>query len=298
VEILMRTKTAVLAATVALMVACDTTEPRVPTSVEVDQQTVAMEVGETVTVVATVLDQHGRAYDTPPAGFEIAWTTTQAGVATVTDGEIRGVGSGTATIRASAGALPPAEIQVSVQARTATAQIAFSYSGHRTGTFSVVSTFRLDNVPWNDDWALTVFNLEYEDQDIIAQRRRTDGLYDFIWFWVDGQVTTPGTRLVDAGILMLGFDPATDAAEAVYFVASGSVNFTTATPLTLAGTFTLAMVEEETTEALNVTGGAFDLPVAADADVFGDPVSVDGVAARRVPSALLDVIRREMESRR
>jgi hypothetical protein len=256
----------IAAATVAVLVACDSTEPRVPTSLEVDRQSVTLEVDETVVVQATVLDQHGRALDPAPQGLEVTWTSTRPDIAAVTNGEIRGVSPGTATIRATAGTLPAAEIAVTVEpgrltisagafnvpfitqaewegnatsGRNVTSQLSFSYQGHRTGTVAISATFMTDAIPWDGNWAVTRYDAEWDDQDILAQRRRTDGLYDFLWFWVDGRVTAPGTRPADSGIFFVGYNADTDAVDAVYIVTGGSVSFTSASATQLVGTFSL-----------------------------------------------------------
>jgi hypothetical protein len=264
-------------AALAVVVACDTTEPRVPTSVEVDRQTVTLQMDETVQVHATVLDQHGRAFDPAPQGFEVTWASTRPDVAAVTNGEIRGVAPGTATIRAAAGTLPPAEILVTVEpgrltisagtfnvpiltqaeweenattGRNVTSQLSFSYQGHRTGTVAISSTFMTDAIPWGGDWAVSIYDADWDDQDILAQRRRADGRFDFLWFWVDGRVTAPGTRSPDSGIFFVGYNVETDTAEGIYMVTGGSVSFASASATQLAGTFSLEL------ETLPPNGGA------------------------------------------
>lgn len=256
-----------IAAAALLLGACDSTEPRVPTALQVDQQTVSLQVGETATVEAVVVDQNGRAYDAPPEGFAITWSTADANVATVEDGEITGVGTGQTTVSASAGSLPTAQVQVQVQGaleitggtfdlplltgnepddEVVSAQIAFSYSGHRTGTFSVDNTFQVGDISANGSYAYTFHNPEFDDQDFIAWQRRDDGLLDYIEFYVDGGITQTGNSTVYLGFLLLGYDVVEDTAENFYVLEAepGTVNVTSASDTHLAGTFTLSMDAE------------------------------------------------------
>jgi hypothetical protein len=266
-----------IAAAAAMIVACgDSTEPRVPTSLQVDQSTLSLQVGETKTVEAFIVDQHGRAYDAPPEGFAITWATADGGVAIVQAGQVTGVGSGQTTITATAGSLPAVQIPVQVEGAlditggtfdlpllrgedpddaVVTAQIGFSYSGHRTGTFSVNNTFALGEISLNDSFAYTFFNAEFGDQDFVAWQRRDDGLIDYMEFYVQGAVTQAGTSQVYLGFLFIGYDVGADTAEAFYILDAepGTITFTTATDTRLAGTFTLSMDAE-----------ALGLPLAAD----------------------------------
>jgi hypothetical protein len=271
-----------VAAAVALLGACDSTEPRVPTALQVDQQAVNLLVGETVTVEAVLVDQHGRAYDIPPAGFEITWSSADPDVATVQNGEITGVGSGQTTVRAAAGTLPPAEIRVEVEGslniaggtfdlpiltgeevgdEVVTARIAFTYSGHRAGTFRVDNTFAVGDISANDSYGYTFANHEYNDQDFIAWQRRDDGLLDYIEFYVDGVITGTGAATVYLGFFLIGYDVAADTMEQFYLLEAdpGMMNITTATDARLAGTFTLTMdADDLPTAGLAADGAAPD----------------------------------------
>jgi hypothetical protein len=281
------------AVAVALLGACDSTEPRVPTALQVDQQTVSLEVGETVAVEAFVVDQHGRAFDIPPQGFAITWETANANVATVQDGEITGVGSGQTTVRARAGTLPAAEIQVTVESMMVSAQIGFSYAGHRTGTFSVNNTFRVSDISAGGSYAYTFHNMDYDDHDFIAWQRRPDGLLDYVEFYVDQPITQPGTYEVYLGIMLLGYNASTDAYEDFYLLEAqpGTINVTTATERRIVGTFALSLEEEETGQALDVTGGTFDLPILTDESFAGSGTA--GAAAGSAASRALDAPRPE-----
>lgn len=285
----MRIRYLSVAAALLVAGACgDSTEPRVPTAVEVDQQNVSLETGGTAHVTARVVDQHGRAFDTPPEGFAITWSSGDPATASVTDGAITGVWHGTTVVTASAGGLPSAEVNVNVGVRTITTQMGFSFSGDRTGSFSVQETFPGNAIDWGGNWAFTVHNTEYGDQDVMAQRRRGDGLVDFIWFWIEGQVTSTGTRQPYGGFMLFGYDSATETWENEYGVTSGSVTFNSVTSTQLAGTFTLNLEEEDTNAPLSVTGGTFDLALVPEQVVFGDPAtaSFDGAGAVEVPAAV------------
>jgi hypothetical protein len=271
-----------LAAVITLLGACDTTDPRVPTAIQVDQQTVNVQVGETVTVEAFLVDQRGRAYDIPPAGFEITWSSDDPNVATVQNGDITGVGSGQTTVRAAAGTLPPAEIHVEVEGsldivggtfdlpiltgeedddEVVTARMAFTYSGHRTGTFAVENTFAVGDMSANDSYGYSFANDEFNDQDFIAWQRRDDGLIDYIEFYVDGLVTETGAATVYLGFFLIGYDVVEDTEEQFYRLEAdpGMMNITTATDTRLAGTFTLTMdAEDRPAPPVAADGAALD----------------------------------------
>lgn len=104
----------VAAATMLLNACSEATQPRVPTSVQVDRTSVQLEQGESVTVTATLLDQHGSAYTTPPPGYAITWASSAPSVASVNGGVITGESPGNAVVTATAGSLAAARIEVQV----------------------------------------------------------------------------------------------------------------------------------------------------------------------------------------
>jgi hypothetical protein len=276
--VIRRTLPAGLAIVVAIG-ACDSTEPRIPTALQVDRQTLTLEVGDTTRIEAFVVDQHGRAYDPPPEGHAITWSSSNPGVATVSGGLVRGVSSGAATISASAGALQPAQVPVTVEARTVTMQFGLSYSGHRTGSLSISETVQLTQIDGFGNLALSYYDTGHGSQDIVAQQRRADGTYDLVHIWFDGpQITTTGSRAISAGFMVLGFDLQTETWDAAYLVASGTANFTTAGLRQVAGTFVMSMAEHESGQALSVTGGSFIVPVLTDSDFAAAPDPAGGVA--------------------
>jgi hypothetical protein len=275
------------AAAALLLAACgDGTGPRVPSAVEVVPQTLALETSDTVTVQAVLVDQAGRPYATLPPGYQITWSSSAPLVAEVEDGLIQALRPGQAIITARAGDLDPAAIQVTVSPRTVSSQMAFAYDGFQTGTFAVDATFRLDQLDWNGEWALSW--VEVEDgttyQDFEAQQVRSDGRVDWIWFWTVGEVTATGAWVIDGGYFITGFDLVSESFEAVY-AGSGTVNITTVGDRQLVGTFAMELVEledqEQTTgEILDITGGSMSIPVVLSPEVERS------VAAETMPGAL------------
>ncbi|MBP3478014.1 MAG: DUF4465 domain-containing protein [Oscillospiraceae bacterium] len=69
-------------------------KPVAVTGVSLDQQTASVNVGETVTLTATVTPENA-------ADKTVSWTSTDENVATVADGVVTGVAAGTATITAT-----------------------------------------------------------------------------------------------------------------------------------------------------------------------------------------------------
>jgi hypothetical protein len=227
--------------------------------------TATVEVADTAVITAAVLDQHGAPFSTPPQDHPIIWTSASPDIASVADGVITGESPGQTTVTVQAGQLAPVDIQVTVEGRTVTGQLAFEYSGDREGAFSVNETFRTDGRP--AAFAFTIYDDEFDDQDIVAVRTHADGRIDLVYFWVDGRVTSSASREIDDGVIIfnLGDDMTWDAA---YEVAGGSVNFSSVGDLQMAGTFGIEMLEIDSEAALTVTNGTFDLPLLTDAD-FG-----------------------------
>jgi hypothetical protein len=260
-------KVVVAVAALALLGACgdsSTTEPRVPTSVQLDRQTFNLRVGDTVRVEAVILDQDGRAFDVTPEGFAISWSSNATSVATVdATGLVTAVGTGQARIRATAGTLPPAEMVVDSEGRitlagafdlpnvldedtgerVVTAYFDATYSGHRAGGLLVDGTFELGEAGGHGSYAYTFFNDEYNDQDFIAWERRADGRLDYMEFYVDGGVFDTGSYQPYLGFLFLGYDLDTEIAENLYIleVETGTLTVTAFDTDQVAGTFSLAM---------------------------------------------------------
>jgi hypothetical protein len=260
-------KVVVAVAALTLLGACgdsSSTEPRVPTSVQLDRQTLNLSVGDTVRVEAVVLDQDGRAFDVPPEGFAISWSSTATSVATVdATGLVTAVGTGQARIRATAGTLAPAEMVVDAEGhitvagdfdlpivldddeadRVVTAYFDATYSGHRAGGFLVDGTFELGEAGGDGSYAYTFYNEEYDDQDFIAWERRADGRLDYMEFYVDGGVFDTGSYQPYLGFLFLGYDLDTQIAENLYILEgeAGTLTVTAIDTDQVAGTFSLPM---------------------------------------------------------
>lgn len=263
-----------------LPLACgDSTEPRVPTEIVLDRQALSLERGDTAHVAAEVRDADGNVFATLPEGMTLSWETSDPGIATIDDNVVTATGPGTASLTARAGDLT-ATLSVEVPSRF-TGDLAFGYAGDRSGSFSVSSTFGVDQgFPDQNEWAFSIYDTDFDDQDLIGFR--TDGTtYDLLYLWVDRRVTSTGPRQAD-GVIVFGQDFEDDQEyDALYVVTGGEVDFSRADPYRLAGTFELAMNHEETGAALNLTGGTFDVPIMTDAD-FGGP------AFERVPPAIAD----------
>jgi hypothetical protein len=262
----MHRRTLVVLAAAAILGACDSgTEPRVPASVQVNQPSLSLAVGQSATVEAVILDQHGRAYDVPPPDFAITWTSTNPAVASVVGGVITGNQGGQATIRAQAGSLPPADVQVSVvstlfltdgtldipvldgdepDATVVSTRMGFTYSGHRSGTFLVDTTVALGVVDESVSFAYTFYNEQFDDQDLVAWQRRADGRLDYMEIYVDSPVSGTGTFEVYLGFLFLGWNPNTEDYENFYILEDaplGTLTVTSAAGGRLVGTFQLSM---------------------------------------------------------
>jgi len=274
----MRSRTFALLAAALLAGACgDATQPRVPTALELSETALNLERFDTVTLAATVLDQHGRAYAAIPEGYAITWSSSAPQIADVSEGTIVAASPGSATITARAGNLPPLNLLVQVVPRTYSGQLSFDYAGHRSGSFAVSSSFEFlaSGGPNAASFAFTAYEAEHDDQDFMAVRHREDGLFDVLHFWVDQRVTTSGTRAVSDGMLFLGLGPT--AVENVYWVTTGSVQITTVSDRRLVGTFTMSLEHAEFGTALNLTGGSYDLSVVPEAEF--ESVSVASLSA-------------------
>ncbi len=258
-------KSVVAAAVLAVLTACDTTDPRVPAAIQVDPASVTLLAGETVTVEAMVVDQQGRPYDEPPVGFEPVWTSLDPDVAEAQAGVIMGLSTGQTIVQVEAGDLPAAEIQVVVEgdlhitgsfdlpiiseddpdALVVDAQLSFSYTGHREGDFDVDATFALGEIDEEGSYAFSFYNLEFDDQDFVGWELRADGRLDYIEFYVDQAVETPGEVAAYLGFVFIGFDPVADTVEDVYILhpeaEEGVVTVTAATGERVAGTFQMTM---------------------------------------------------------
>ena len=291
-------RTPLITALLVLPLACgDSTEPRVPTEMVVDRQSLTLERGDTAHVEARVLDQHGNVLGTLPQGMTLTWETSNGDVVSVENGLVTATGTGAARVTARAGELS-ADVSVEVPAQFSN-QLAFDYSGDRSGRFDVSSTFRISQrFPDQREWAFSIYDAGHDDQDLIALR--TDGsTYDLLYLWVDRRVTSTGSREAN-GILVFGqsFDDQEEY-EALYWVSSGEVAFTRADPFRLDGSFEIGMGHEDTGATLNLSDGSFSLPVMTDADFGSSSFAVgpretvlDGPALRERAAHLRSLLQR------
>jgi hypothetical protein len=101
---------------IAVVACSETTQPRVPTSIQVSQTSVRMEEGESTAVTATLLDQNGNPFTGPVDGFAIIWSSSAPATASVDQGVITGETPGIAIVTVKAGPLPGAGIDVRIDA--------------------------------------------------------------------------------------------------------------------------------------------------------------------------------------
>jgi hypothetical protein len=268
----------VLTAALLLSACGDSTEPRVPATLEVEFTAVEVEVNDSTLVNVVVLDQFGRAFLALPAGFEIDWHVQDPAIARVTNGYIVGLRTGSTAVTASATGIGPVEMAVDVVPSQLTGQLSFDYSGHASGTFAVSSGFSLDPVlgPTTGEWVVTFHDPDFDSHDVLAVRTRQDGSVDLAWFWVTGEVTTAGSHDVASGMLVLGYVAALNAAEGTYEVVGGSVNFTAVSSARMGGSFTLTLTDAGG-NVLHATDGVFDAPVVPVSSVLAS--SAPGVDA-------------------
>ena len=257
--------------TALLLVACsDSTEPRVPTTLVLDQIALELDVDEAVTVNAQILDQDGEAFVSVPEGYEIEWSVDDEAVATVEGGTIEGVGQGTAIVTVTAGDLQPAQISVEVRAAPVElfGEMSFVYSEARSGTFELSTDFLLDLQAGflDPEWVITAYDTDFGSQDIVAQRVAEGGGFDLIWIWVEGDPpSSAGTFELDDGMVLFGmsepwlqFDEFSTV-EAAYTLEEGELILTEISEERMVGTFEFT-AQDDAGEGLEVTEGSFDAP--------------------------------------
>lgn len=143
---------------------------------------------------------------------------------------------------------------------TVGARLGFAYSGHRSDIFSVVATFKL-NLSGEENWAVTFYDSEYDTQDLMAVRTRSDGLLDVILFWVPGRVTQVGTRSPSGGVFYLGYNPDTKVVTDAYGVTSGSVTFALLDGSHYGGSFSLGLSHLDHGASLTISSATFNVPL-------------------------------------
>jgi hypothetical protein len=279
-----------------LLAACgdgSSTEPLVPTALQLDRESVVLEVQETVVVHAQILDQYG---DVLTGEDQITWSASNSSVAQVSAGTITGVGPGVATVSAQAEGLS-AEVEVTVEARELTGELSFDYAGGHSGSYGVSETFRLDLGTGGDlqDWAVTFYFNEFQSQDIVSERVREDGLRDLVWFWVDLSIEETGTHDLDGAFIFFGVQDSQTWEFAYEDMLEGTVEFTSVTSDRVEGTFAFEL-EAPTGETLSVTSGAFDVPRVSEAEV-GIASTAEAVAGAQSFSHA-ELRRRMLDARR
>jgi hypothetical protein len=263
-----------LTASAVLLAACDSTTPenRVPTSLHLDVQTIALVQGDSTSVQLQVRDQHGNVFTEPPAGLTVQWSSSSPTVATVQQGKIRGNNAGEATITATSAGLQSASVQVTVTARVMNAKMNFTYSGTVAGSFAMDQNFHLhQGEPSTPSYGFTFYNTSFTPagQDFIAEHQRSDGRYDVIYFWTDGTpVTGAGTRNIDGGILITGYNATTGGWDERYFLGGGTMQITSAANRQLQGTFEVNGVEEDDAPGTIAISGSFSLPLISEDDLI------------------------------
>jgi hypothetical protein len=287
----MRNHALYLTAAALLLGACgDSTEPRVPAALELEFETLDVEVTDSIVLTVLVLDQFGAAYAALPPGIDVAWAVQDPAVARVQDGRVVGLQSGSTVVTATAAGLAPAQAAVQVTPNEFTGRLNFEYAGHVSGSIDVTTGFSLDPLlgPTTGAWVVAFHDADYNSHDVLVHSTRPDGSIDLVWFWVTAEVTEPGVREADSGMLILGFVPALRAVEGTYELIAGTVDFTEVSDSRLAGVFTLTF-EDEAGNIVEATNGVFDAPqVPASAVLDSDaPAAVDGGVAGDVAGAAL-----------
>lgn len=121
-----------LALTLVLFAACeDQSGPgRVAATVELDQQSLSLAEGSTVSLAARVLDQAGVAFEAGDRQAEVTWSSTDPAVASVAGGVVSAHSPGEARIRAQAG---DAQAEVAVRVTAVATRLAAASPSDRSG---------------------------------------------------------------------------------------------------------------------------------------------------------------------
>jgi hypothetical protein len=274
-----------------LAAACDSTTPRVPTALAFEEESVALQVYDSVVVQAIVLDQFGAEYGSIPSGVQLNWTVADPTVARVSEGIITGLLPGSTVVTVDAPGLAAAELAVVVVEMELAGQLSFAYAGHSSGEFVVDESFLLNPLtgPNTTSWVVTFHDEEYGSQDVLAQRMRPDGSIDLIWFWVGGGITEPGAHEALDGMLLLGYVPQLNAAQAMYVVSAGAVTFAEVNGDRLKGSFSLEL-QDVAGNIVTITGGAFDAPVVPVSAMLAGEMAADAAGASMMGTKLRQLL--------
>jgi len=279
------------AALVIFTPGCDSVDPRVPTSIQLEPESVQLPWGRNhATITPTILDQHGRPFESRPEGFGMTWSISDERVATVgrqNTAIVYAVNGGEAILTGVAGHLPPAHARIEVLPApdTISGSLSFRYRGDHSGSFSVSGIWPFDhadpgivNTPEyleaREQWVVSYHDSGWGDDVHVVQasRIRTDGREDEFILMLPGPVSEPGTLQVSGGFLTIGIDRRTSPVgiEASYHDTVGSVELTSVSDDRVAGTFSLDMRSRtwdggEVTYNIEVLDGSFDAPLTRDA---------------------------------
>jgi hypothetical protein len=279
------------AALVILTPACDSVEPRVPTSIKLEPESVQIPWGRNhAAITPTILDQHGRPFETRPEGFEMVWSISDGRVARVAGHNaavVHAVNGGEAILTGAAGHLPPAHAHIEVLPApdTISGMLSFHYRGDHSGTFAVSGSWPFDHadpgivdtqeyLKDRQQWVVSHYGSIWGGgvHQVRAARMRPDGREDEFILMLPGHVTEPGTVQVSGGFLTLGIDRRMSPVgiDASYHDATGVVELVSVSDDRIAGTFSLNMLSRtwdggEVTYHIEVLDGAFDAPLTRDA---------------------------------
>jgi hypothetical protein len=286
-----RAAVSICAALVILTPACDSVEPRVPTSIQLEPESVQIPWGRNHAVMTpTFLDQQGRPFESPPEGFGMSWSISDERVARVGGQNaaiIHAVNGGEAILTGTAGHLPPAHARVEVLPApdTISGMLSFGYRGDHAGSFAVSGSWPFDHadpgivdtpeyLKAREQWVVSYYGSMWGGgvHQVRAARIRADGREDEFILILPGPVTGPGPVQVSGGFLTLGIDRRTSpvAIEASYHDAVGLVELTSVSDGRIAGTFSLNMLSRtwvggDVTYHIEVLDGLFDAPLTGNA---------------------------------
>lgn len=269
-----------------VLVGCsDSTEPLVPTAMELDETALSLTVRESATVEARILDQNGTELMEIPEEYEIEWSVSDGRVIDIDGDTFIATAPGTATLTAEAGDLEAMEVDVTVAPRELSAALSFDYEGDRSGTFELSSTFEMDTGQLPFDWAATLYRpAPLVGQDVLAQRVREEGLNDIFTFWVDQGEPISSTGTFEMSGAYVGFDwDGQPPPEYAQFV-DGTLVVTSVTEERMEGTFE-ATLEDSEGNVLELTNGEFDVPIVTEVElgIAAPPAGAPGVPAGSFP---------------
>jgi hypothetical protein len=278
----------------SLVVGCgdSPSEPAVPTSLELDASELDLVRGETATLGVRIRDQRGNTM-TAPEGFEITWETSNQSVASVSDGEVTADAVGRATITARGTDLPAATATIRIASPDYEGMMAFDYENGREGSFQAAGTYRVesDGAVVASEWAFSYFDEEFDFQVLLGFRSISDTRGDLMILVVEEEVTAATTIDWDFeacadgdptqcrafGALFFDLDDEGEDDPEIYFLETGTIEFSSVAAGTLTGGFEAWGVLEdefgpvEGGPEIDLRNGTFSLPVIPEEDL--GPVS-------------------------